>query len=133
MRPKQQQHRDLSLVARLGGYPAPLMTIALANRALDERRHPTSHDDDTLELFKELLPSPTLMQLRDKRRGVAREPCAMARRSPGSARVNSTSMPLSGKHVDFIGVISMITELVGARLDDNVDAKIQGKESDPAK
>ena len=46
-------------------------TAALANRALDALT--SLPGDDSLELFKELMPSQTLMQLRDNRSGVARE------------------------------------------------------------
>ena len=62
----------------------------------EERWFQTSHDDIGLELFKEQLSSPTLMQFRDKRRGVARFACC----AQPFARI-STSMSLSGKHVDF--------------------------------
>ena len=41
----------------------------------------------------------------DNSRGVAREVRVMLSRSPGPARINSTSMPLSGKNVDFTKMV----------------------------
>jgi len=79
------------------------------------------NDDDSLELFKETLPSPTLMQLRDNKRGVAREARAVLSRSPGSSRVNLISMSLSGKSVDFSKVISMIDEMVSLLKQEQID------------
>merc|ERR1712012_90889 len=79
------------------------------------------NDDDSLELFKETLPSPTLMQLRDNKRGVAREARTVLSRSPGSSRVNLISMALSGKSVDFTKVISMIDEMVSLLKQEQTD------------
>ena len=66
--------------------------------------------DDSLELFEVTLPSPTLLQVRKNRRGVARQARALLSLSPGSARVNLLTMALSGKSVDFTKVISMIEQ-----------------------
>ena len=44
--------------------------------------------EDSLELFKVILPSQTLMQLENDKRGVARRARAAPRNSPGSLRVN---------------------------------------------
>jgi hypothetical protein len=79
------------------------------------------NDDDSLELFKETLPSPTLMQLRDNKRGVAREARALLSRSPVSSRVNLISMALSGKSVDFTKVIAMIDEMVSLLKQEQTD------------
>ena len=65
-----------------------------------------------MKLFKETLPSPTLVQLRDNKRGVAREARALLSRSLVSSRVNLISMALSGKSVDFTKLIAMIDEMV---------------------
>ena len=66
--------------------------------------------DDSLELFEVTLPSPTLLQVRKNRRGVARQARALLSLSPGSARVNLLSKAPSGKSVDFTKVISMIEQ-----------------------
>merc|ERR1712136_154153 len=79
------------------------------------------NEDDSLEMFKETLPSPTLMQVRNYRRGVARQARALLSGSPGSARVNLISMSLSGKSVDFSKVISMIEEMVSLLKQEQID------------
>ena len=57
------------------------------------------NDDASLEVLKETLPRPTLMQLRNNRRRVSRR---------ARARPSASTMALRGKSVDFTKDIAMI-------------------------
>ena len=80
------------------------------------------NDDDSLELFKVMLPIQTQMQLQNDKRGVARRARAAPRNSPGSPRVNWISTACRDKSVDFSRVISMIEEMV-SWFHDEVDCR----------
>ena len=68
------------------------------------------NDGDNLELFKETLPSPSLMQLQSDKRGVAHRARAVVGNSSGSSRVNLISLAINSKRVGK--VISMTEEVV---------------------
>ena len=70
------------------------------------------NDDDSLELFKVILPIQTQMQLQNDKRGVARRARAAPRNLPGLPHVNWISMACRDKSVEFSRVISMIEEMV---------------------
>ena len=53
-----------------------------------------ANDNDSLELFKETLPSPSLMQLQGDKRGVVRRAHAVVRKSSGSLGLNLISMAI---------------------------------------
>ena len=81
-----------------------LMTIHYTNKLLN--------DNDSLELFKETLPSPSMMQIQSDRRGVACRARAVVRNSSGSPGVNLISTALGNENVAFRKVISMIEKEV---------------------
>ena len=70
------------------------------------------NDYDSLELHKDFLPSPSLMQLQSDKRGVARRARAVVRNSSSSPGVNLISIALGNKNVDFEKVIPMIEKRV---------------------
>ena len=70
------------------------------------------NDDDSLELLKAILSSPTQMQLQNDNRGDAQRARATLRNLSGSPRANWNSMTLSGKSADFSKVVSIIEEMV---------------------
>ena len=80
------------------------------------------NNDDSLELFKESLPSPTLVPRQSDKSGVARRARAVLRNLPRSPRVNLMFMALSGKSVDLGKDISMIEEMVSL-LHEEVDCR----------
>jgi len=80
------------------------------------------NDDDSLELFKETLTSPTLLQLQNNRKAIALRARALVNGPPrGSSHLNLISMALSGKSVDFTKVIGMIDEMVVLLQEEQVD------------
>ena len=78
-----------------------LVTIHDTNKLLN--------DNDSLELFKETVPSPSLMQLQSDKRGVAHRARTVVKTSLGSSRVNSMSLRLNSSKV-----ISMTDEVVSS-------------------
>ena len=67
-----------------------LVTIHDTNKLLN---------NDSLELFKETAPSPSLMQLQSDKGGVARRARTVVKTSLGSSRVNSMSLGLNSRKV----------------------------------
>ena len=79
-----------------------------ALRGLRDEELVTIHDtnklpnySDSLELFKETVPSPSMMQVQSDKRGVACRARAVVRNSSESPDVNSTSMAIGNENVDF--------------------------------
>ena len=71
-------------------------------------------DNDSLELFKETLPSPSLMQVQSDERRVACRTRAAIRNSLGSSCVNVTCLALNNKKGDVGKVTSMTDEVVSS-------------------
>ena len=83
-------------------------------------------DSDSHELFKEILPSPSMMQVQSDKSGVACRACAVVRNSSGSSRVNLIPLALNSKRVDVGKVIFMTEDVVSLfqqEQDDNDNKK----------
>ena len=71
------------------------------------------NNDDSLELFKETSPSPTLLQLRDSKRAVAHEGHGLL----------SRLLAICGNNVDFTKVIAMIDEMLSSIKQEQMDVE----------
>merc|ERR1719251_773099 len=72
------------------------------------------NDDDSLELFKKTLPSPSLLQLKLSAKVVREKALRMLRSATGQKdpRMRFVMLALTGKEKSFDGVIKLIDEMV---------------------
>jgi hypothetical protein len=70
------------------------------------------NDDDSLELFKKTLPTPSLLQLQSSQQSVRTQALTALRSGRGDFRLDLISLALKGKKVSFAKVMKMIDDMV---------------------
>jgi len=70
------------------------------------------NDDDSLELFKKTLPTPSLLQFAASGQSIKSRALAMLQDGKGDFRINLISLALKGKKVSFDKVLVMIDDMV---------------------
>jgi peptidoglycan hydrolase CwlO-like protein len=70
------------------------------------------NDDDSLELFKKTLPTPSLLQLQSSQQSVRTQALTALQGGRGDFRLDLISLALKGKKVSFDKVMKMIDDMV---------------------
>jgi peptidoglycan hydrolase CwlO-like protein len=70
------------------------------------------NDDDSLELFKKTLPTPSLLQLQSSQQAVRKQALTALQSGRGDFRLDLISLALKGKKVSFDKVLKMIDDMV---------------------
>jgi septal ring factor EnvC (AmiA/AmiB activator) len=79
------------------------------------------NDDDSLELFKKTLPTPSLLQVAATAQAVKARALSTLQRSSGDYRLNLIALALKGKKVSFDKVITMIDDMVSLLKKEQID------------